>query len=379
MGKRRSPKTAATDAKVDLAIAALSRGEFPNPCQAVKHFKILYSTLKRRVDGGKSIAESREPQQLLTIAEERALARWISRLTAFGYPVTHALIEEMAGEIRKRRVVGINELSIQYVEYEPLGQQWTRRFIERHSYLATALTRSIELARITEASPQAIENWYNVLFQTIDDLGISSANTYNCDESGFGVGKSKTQRVVVDTTVQQKYQAEPGRQEWVTVMECICADGSLIPPLIIFAGENISRGWLPLQEMPEGWHVSCNTKGWTNNLLGVEWLTKCFEPATRDKADGGFRLLICDGHDSHISAEFIQHCIANRIVLLLLPPHCSHLMQPLDVGIFFPLKQAIGCFLDRVYRTGIARLQKVEWFECFIKARSKAITKQNIQ
>ena len=92
------------------------------------------------------------------------------------------------------------------------------------------MTRSIELVRITEASPQVIENWYNVLFQTIDNLGISSANTYNCDESGFGVGKSKTQRVVMDTTVQQKYQAEPGRQEWVTVMECICTDGSSIPP-----------------------------------------------------------------------------------------------------------------------------------------------------
>jgi Tc5 transposase DNA-binding domain len=219
MGKRRSPKTAETDAKVDLAIAALSRGEFPNPCQAAKHFKILYSTLKRRVDGGKSIAESREPQQLLTIAEEKALARWISRLTASGYPVTHALIEEMAEEIRKRRVVGINEPTVQYVEYEPLGEQWTQRFIQRHSYLSMALSRSIELASITEASPQAIEHWYNVLFQTIDDLGISSANTYSCDESGFGVGKSKTKRVVVDTTVQQKYQAEPGRQchTWLSV------------------------------------------------------------------------------------------------------------------------------------------------------------------
>ena len=78
----------------------------------------------------------------------------------------------------------------------------------------------------------------------------------------------------------------------------------------------------------------------------MQWLKKCFEPATRDKAADEFRLLICDGHDSHISAEFIRHCIANHIVLLLLPPHCSHLMQPLDVGVFFPLKQAIGITLD---------------------------------
>ena len=64
---------------------------------------------------------------------------------------------------------------------------------------------------------------------------------------------------------------------------------------------------------------------------------------------GEFQLLICDGHDSHISAEFIHHCITNDIVLMLLPPHSSHLMQLLDVGVFFPLKQVMGGFLDQVY------------------------------
>jgi DDE superfamily endonuclease/Tc5 transposase DNA-binding domain len=378
MGKRRSTKSAERETKVEQAMAAISRGEFSNPYQAAKHFNICYATLKRRVDGGKSVAESREPQQLFTLAEEKALAAWITRLTASGYPVSHSLIEEMAEEIRNRRLIGINDPSIQYVIYEPLGEQWTRRFVERHSHLATAMTRSIELARITEASPEIIQNWYNILFQTIDEYGISPSNTYNCDESGFGVGKSKTRRVVIDTTIKQNYQAEPGRQEWVTVMECISGDGTCIPPLIIFAGENVCTSWIPMKDLPEGWHISCNTKGWTNNLHGVQWLQKCFEPATRDKADNEFRLLICDGHDSHISADFIRHCIANRIVLMLLPPHCSHLMQPLDVGIFFPLKQAIACFLDQIYRTGIARLQKIEWLESFIQAREKALNKQNI-
>ena len=86
-----------------------------------------------------------------------------------------------------------------------------------------------------------IENWYNVLFETIDDLGILWRNTYNCDESGFGIGKAKTMCVIIDTEVKQSYQAEPGRQEWVTVMDCICVDGTSIPPMIIFKGENISK------------------------------------------------------------------------------------------------------------------------------------------
>ena len=76
--------------------------------------------------------------------------------------------------------------------------------------------------------------------------------------------------------------------------------------------------------------------------------------------DGEPQLLICDGHDSHISADFIQHCIANDIVLLLLSSHFSYLLQLLDVNIFFSLKQAMKCLLNRLYRTGIIRMQKME-------------------
>jgi len=58
-----------------------------------------------------------------------------------------------------------------------------------------------------------IENWYNVLFETIDDLGILWKNTYNYDESGFGISKGKMMHVVIDIEVKQNYQAEPGHQE----------------------------------------------------------------------------------------------------------------------------------------------------------------------
>src|SRR5208282_4454540 len=61
---------------------------------------------------------------------------------------------------------------------------------------------------------------------------------YNYDESGFGIGKVKIMRVIIDIKVKQNYQAEPDRQEWVTIMDCICADGTSISPMIIFKGEN---------------------------------------------------------------------------------------------------------------------------------------------
>jgi hypothetical protein len=252
MARHRSEKATKRETKVKNALDALKHVEFANVHQAAKHFNLHYTILNRRYNSGKSNAKSRELQQLFTIAEEHAIACTATRLTASGYPVTHALIEEIADEISKRCIIGINEPSVEYITYQPLGQEWTLGFLERNPNLQTVITYAIELARITEASPEIIENWYNVLFQTIDELGISWRNTYNCDELGFGVGKRKTLHVIVDNNVKQNYQAEPGRQEWVMDMECICVDGTLMPPLIIFKGENILDSWIPINELPEG-------------------------------------------------------------------------------------------------------------------------------
>ena len=85
-----------------------------------------------------------------------------------------------------------------------------------------------------------------------------------------------------------------------------------------------------------------------------------FEPATHDKAAGEYGLLICDGHDSYITGQYIGHCMDNNIVLMILPPHSSHLTQPLDVGVFGPLKKHMAAEVDPLIRTGISRIQKVE-------------------
>src|SRR5947207_15147433 len=159
MRKVRSQKAVDIEVNILKALAALSLKEFPNTNQAAKHFNISLTTLERRLIGGKSIAESRESTQLLSIPEEKTLAQCITRLTASGLPVTHDLLQEMAEEIRQRRLHGINESFIEYVIYEPIDQQWTQRFIQRHPYLATAMSHAIELSRLTETSFDVIENW----------------------------------------------------------------------------------------------------------------------------------------------------------------------------------------------------------------------------
>jgi hypothetical protein len=69
---------------------------------------------------------------------------------------------------------------------------------------------------------------------------------------------------------------------------------------------------------------------------------KHFSAYSKGRTVGTHRLLIIDGHESHESLEFQQYCKDNDIVALCMPPHSSHLLQPLDVGCFAPLKLAYG-------------------------------------
>jgi hypothetical protein len=78
--------------------------------------------------------------------------------------------------------------------------------------------------------------------------------------------------------------------------------------------------------------------GWTNNTLGLEWL-KHFDRHTKASQVGAYRLLILDGHESHLNQDFKNYCLENKILTLCMPPHLSHILQPLDVVCFSPLKR----------------------------------------
>jgi len=105
----------------------------------------------------------------------------------------------------------------------------------------------------------------------------------------------------------------------IGVIECIFAAGEKVPPYVIFKGENLMTNWPP-ETLPRGWMFACNSSGWTNNYHGMTWI-KHFELTTTNKLQSSeeHRLLLCDSHDIHISADFVSFCIQNRVALVPLP------------------------------------------------------------
>ena len=85
--------------------------------------------------------------------------------------------------------------------------------------------------------------------------------------------------------------------------------------------------------------------GWTDDFLCTEWFRKCFIPqATEHKVSDALILLLYDGHGSHKTAALIELAHEHNIILFCLPPHTTHKLQPLDVGVFGPFARV---WLDR--------------------------------
>jgi hypothetical protein len=130
--------------------------------------------------------------------------------------------------------------------------------------------------------------------------------------------------------------------------------------------------------LPHDWVIAVSENGWTTNALGLEWL-KHFNVHTKRRTVGSYCLLIIDGHKSHDSLKFQHYCKENKIITLCVPPHSSHLLQPLDVGCFSPLKKAYRRQAENLMRNRIDYITKLEFLPCFIDAFKDAITKSNIQ
>lgn len=111
----------------------------------------------------------------------------------------------------------------------------------------------------------------------------------------------------------------------------------------------------------------------------MEWLKTVFIPQTVPRDPLEPRLLILDGHGSHETLEFMWECYLANIYLLFLPPHTSHVLQPLDLMVFAALKNAYRKRLGMLpLHNDSTPLGKQNFMDCYYHARLAGLTASNI-
>ena len=108
------------------------------------------------------------------------------------------------------------------------------------------------------------------------------------------------------------------------------------------------------------------------------WI-ELFDRQTSLQTAEAYRLLIIDGHASHLLLEFESFCKQHKIITINMPQHSSHLLQPLDVDCFGPLKRADGDAVMKLARFAVLHVSKVDFLGAFQSAPTKAFSLDNIR
>jgi hypothetical protein len=360
-----------TEGRIVLALNAYQKNQFPSLRAAARAYNVPPTTLTRRSKGTPFRPNSRPTNLKLTQTEETTLVQWILSMDTRGISPTQALVHEMAELLVAERVQ--DALAIP----PKIGHCWVYRFIKRNPELKARYNRKYDYQRAKCEDPVIIRAWFLLVRNTIAKYGIADEDIYNFDETGFQMGVIATAKVVTSAEKARTDAIQPGNREWVTVIESINSTGWILPPLIIFKGQLHQLSWY--ERIPPNWMIGVSENGWTTDEIGLTWLKKLFGPFTEGRKVGRYRLLILDGHGSHITAQFDRYCTEHDIIVLCMPPHSSHLLQPLDVACFAVLKRSYGLGVQAQMWAGINHVDKDDFLELYLPAREATYSSKTVQ
>ena len=357
------------EGRILLAVQAIKKQEISTIREAARRFNVPKSTLSTRLQDRQNCANSRANSHKLTEIKEQSLHNWILSLDDRGVAPRPSTVRETANLLLAAR---------ETTPVQTVGEKWVYNFVKRHPELSSQFSKRYNYERAKCKDPKIIREWFNLIQKTIIQYGINPDDIYNFNETGFAMGLTSTSRVITRAEYYGRRSClQPGNREWVTVVECINASGWALPPCIIFKGKVYVEGWF--DGLPDDWRFEVSPNSWKSDEIGLCWLEKLFIPSTSSCTKGQYRLLILDGHGSHLTPKFDQICGKNNIIPICMPLHSSHLLQLLDIGCFAVLKRSYGQMVEIKMRNGVNHIDKLDFLAAYPSARTEAYKTNTIK
>ena len=192
--------------------------------------------------GVSSLAQFNREKAWLLPEEERIILDFILELASRGWPLNKQRTREHVNEICRAK------LGAKFPK-GGVGECWVDRFLDRHGELIqTYRAHPLELLRGRAVNPFTHRGFFDLLGRTLmtgdNGSSIAEKDIYGSDESGFqtGIGSSN-EKVIGAARKRIQHQQKTGNRENITVMVTICADGTSIPPAVIFKGSKYLVKW----------------------------------------------------------------------------------------------------------------------------------------
>jgi hypothetical protein len=315
------------------ALAALNNGMGLNA--TARTFGVPKATIKRHLSGSNKIARG-DVKHLgrntdLPPDVEDQLAKHVLDMEAMFYGFSTKCLRKLAFQI-----ADINKIHHRFsIEKQQAGKEWLSGFLRRHPEISVRSPQATSLARASGFNRQRVNSFFDVLEKLVEEYGITADRIYNTDEKGL-TAVQKPGKILAKkgkAQVGSITSAEKGAN--VTFVCCMSASGHFIPPLAVFPRKRMNP---QLQDgAPPGTLFKCQENGWMTVELFGDWMDHFIKFAKPDP-DRKI-LLIVDGHVSHThNLRALQMAREAGVVMLSLPSHTTHRMQPLDVAFFSPIE-----------------------------------------
>ena len=209
------------------------------------------------------------------------------------------------------------------------GRKWLRGFLLHHPDITLKKAHNLSIARAMGANPTVIGNWFKLLKDVEDTAGIISPDQiWSGNETGIQ-NVPKEVKVLGMKHIRTFQQVSLEQGETSTVLSFVSTGGKVCPPLVIHKGQRVQETWR--LKAPGDIQLSATTKGYITksqfHQYGVHFIKYLKKEGLANKKN----LLIVDGHKSHLyNLPFYEAMRANGIEVLTIPPHTSHVLQPLD-------------------------------------------------
>ncbi|SPC60899.1 uncharacterized protein UHOD_11186 [Ustilago sp. UG-2017b] len=205
----------------------------------------------------KDLKAAAEHHNAIPPEAKELLVRHIQKQANYGFPVTPQNLRQLAKQLLRQRTNN---------NYATLGPNWVSAFKQRHPELRSYYSHKMDAARVQATSdPSVVEAYFDVLEKTIAKYMILPKNIFNMNKTGFLIGQSQCQYIIVprENGKNQCFRSQPGNQETITVIECIGAQGTKPPPMVIFWGKNHMQGVIGLSTQGR----STGTKAWKKTTI----------------------------------------------------------------------------------------------------------------
>jgi len=381
--------TAATEREEAFhkAIQTLKNSTFTSIVEAAVVFELPKSTLCHRMKGCQNWQKAHQGDQVLSPAAERAVVKWILKLSDHGFPARLDRLWEII------EVVAVKEWELLRARYEAegrrnvvwdqIGKNWIIQFLNRHMDLASKLAVHMDCQWVYANDFKIIMDHFRKLGKIIKQEGIWPKAITNVNKKGIMLGIFSKTKVLTQRSQKNPFVKQHGEREMITLGEAVTAHGYNYPTFLITKGKVHtygSFGNVTPKDSKDEVYFAKYPKGWTDDELSYYWLTEIYEPKSRQFIQPGEkRLLILNGHVSYVNVKFCQFCVNHDIILFCLPTHSTHLLQLLDVGLFAPLQRAYSRVVEDYFLATGVGISHLQFLPPYKKARKGAYTKANIE